>query len=179
MRPITYPTLCLLVAALAAPGPATAADYSAGSIKIADPWMPLPPKGSRVAGGYMALTNTGREPDTLVGGTAAIARRLEIHEMTMAGGMMRMRELKPGLVIKPGETVALKPGSYHIMLMDIHEEPRQDRPFKGTLVFEKAGTVEIEYTVEPFGTRAPGDGGQPTTRGGGSGSGSGAAKKVE
>ena len=61
-----------------------------------------------------------------------------------------------GLVIKPGETVVLRPGSFHLMLMDIKETPVLGKPFKGTLVFEKAGKVEVEFKVEPFGTRTPG-----------------------
>ncbi|HEX4891947.1 MAG TPA: copper chaperone PCu(A)C, partial [Hyphomicrobiaceae bacterium] len=62
----------------------------------------------------------------------------------------------PGLVIKPGETVVLRPGSFHLMLMDIKETPVLGKPFKGTLVFEKAGKVDVEFKVEPFGTRTPG-----------------------
>ena len=80
---------------------------------------------------------------------------------------MRMRELKPGLVIKPGETVILKPGSFHLMLFDLKERPVVGKPFKGTLVFEKAGKVDIEFKVEPFGTRVPGDGGQAAKAGSG------------
>jgi copper(I)-binding protein len=77
-----------------------------------------------------------------------------------------MRELKPGLVIKPGETITLKPGSFHVMFMDLKEPIKTGSTFKGTLVFEKAGTIEIEYAIEPFGTRTPGDGGQPMPHGG-------------
>jgi len=91
--------------------------------------------------------------------------------MAMDGGVMRMRELKPGLVIKPGETVVLRPGSFHLMLMDMKQRPEVGKPFKGTLVFEKAGTIEIEYKVEPFGTRSPGDTRQPGDVGKGSGAG--------
>ena len=109
----------------------------------------------------MSVTNTGTEADTLVGGSALISRTLEIHEMAMTDGVMKMRELKPGLVIKPGETIVLKSGSFHVMFMELKEPIAVGKPIKGTLIFEKAGTVEIEYRVEPFGTRVPGDGGQP------------------
>jgi copper(I)-binding protein len=86
--------------------------------------------------------------------------------MTIVGGVMKMRELKPGLVIKPGESVVLKPGSYHLMFLDLAASPKTGQPIKGTLVFEKAGKVEIEYKVEPFGTRVPGDGGQQLPKAG-------------
>lgn len=144
---------------------ADAKDYTVGAIKISTPWTRVTPPASTVAGGFMTITNTGTTPDTLVGGTAAISARLEVHEMALDGGIMKMRELKPGLVIKPGETVVLKPGSFHVMFMDLKEPIASGKTFKGSLVFEKAGTIEIEYKIEPFGTREPGDGGQPMPAG--------------
>ena len=146
---------------LAASGVALAQDYAIGKIKVSQVWTRVTPPASKVAGGFMTITNTGTEPDTLTGGTALIAARLEVHEMAIDGGVMKMRELRPGLVIKPGETVTLKPGSFHVMFMDLKEPLAQGKSIKGTLVFQKAGTIEIEYKVEPFGTRVPGDGGQP------------------
>jgi len=151
----------LALALLAPPGMAVAQDYTIGSIKVGQAWTREVPPASKVAGGFMTITNTGSEPDTLIGGSASLAGKFEVHEMTMANGIMKMRELKPGLIIKPGETVVLKPGSFHVMLMDLKALPKKGSPIKGTLVFAKAGKVEIEYKVEPFGTRVPGDGGQP------------------
>jgi copper(I)-binding protein len=67
----------------------------------------------------MKITNTGKVPDRLVGGTLDHARRFEVHEMTMVDNVMRMRPLSVGLEVRPGETVELKPGSYHIMGVDL------------------------------------------------------------
>jgi copper(I)-binding protein len=134
-------------------GAAQAHEYQLGNLKIAHPWARATPKGATVAGGYLKITNTGTTPDRLVGGSAAFAGRFEIHEMSMANGVMQMRHLPQGLVIKPGETVELKPGSFHLMFMQLKEPLAKDqkpRP-KGTLVFEKAGTVEVEYAVEAVG----------------------------
>ena len=167
--------MLLAVLALAAgliPLPAAAQEFSVGTLRISQVWSPVPPDGARVAGAYMTITNTGSEPDTLVGGTAAVAGRIEVHEMAVQDGVMRMRELKPGLVIKPGETVVLRPGSFHLMLMDMKDRPAAGQTFTGTLVFEKAGTLQVIYKVEPFGTRTPGDGGQ-AAKAGQKGSGSG------
>jgi copper(I)-binding protein len=66
-----------------------------------------------------------------------------------------MRALPAGLEIKPGETVELKPGSFHMMFMDLKQPLAQGQSVKGTLVFEKAGTIEIEYLVAPIGAPAP------------------------
>lgn len=131
--------------------PALAADYSKGSIKISQPWTRVTPSGAQVAGAYMTLTNSGKTTDRLIGGSASIAGRLEVHQMSMTDGVMRMRRLEKGLEIKPGETVVLKPGSYHVMLLGLKEQVQQGKPVKGTLVFEKAGKVEIEYAIAPLG----------------------------
>jgi hypothetical protein len=150
---------------------ALAREYAAGSIKVSQVWARVPPAGAKVAGGFMTLTNTGKEADRLIGGTALVAGRFEVHEMRMSDGIMKMRELKDGLEIKPGETVALKPGSYHIMLMDLKAPLVAGTPFKGTLVFAKGGTIEIEFQVAPLGAKTiDGDGGHAKEPGGGHGS---------
>jgi hypothetical protein len=130
---------------------ASAHDYKAGSIEIKHPWARATPKGSEVAGGYMTLINTGSESDRLIGGSNAVARKFEIHEMSMDGGVMKMRPLPKGLEIKPGQTVELKPGSYHVMFVGLKQPFEQGKRVKGTLQFEKAGTVEVEYAVEAIG----------------------------
>lgn len=127
-----------------------------GNLVIEAPWTRATPQGARVAGGYMKITNTGREADRLTGGSFPLAGRFEVHEMAVANGVMTMRELVRGLEIGPGQTVELKPGGFHVMFMQLREPVREGAAVKGTLVFEKAGTVEIEYRVAPIGARAPG-----------------------
>ncbi len=160
--------------------PAFASEYMAGSIKILQPWTRQTPAAAKVAGGFMTLVNTGTSADRLIGGTIDNAARFEVHEMSVAEGVMRMRQLQSGLEIKPGATVVLKPGSYHVMFLDLRSAPAAGKRLKGTLVFEKAGTIDVEYEVEPAGastSRGSGHGGAATTgHGSGSGSGSGAMK---
>jgi copper(I)-binding protein len=137
---------------------ASAHEYTVGAIKIDHPWARATPKGAKVGGAYMTLTNTGKEPDRLTGGTAVIAGKLELHEMITAGGIMKMRALAKGIEIGPGQTVALKPGSYHLMLIDLKEPLVKGQKIKGTLVFEKAGSVEVEYVIEAMGADTEGHG---------------------
>ena len=132
--------------------------YKAGSLSIEAPWTRATPGGAQVAGGFMKITNSGSEADRLVGGSVPFAGRFEVHEMAMDGGVMKMRETK-GLEIKPGQTVELKPGGYHVMFMGLKQGPKEGQTIKGTLMFEKAGTVEIEYRVAPIGAAAPAGGG--------------------
>jgi copper(I)-binding protein len=79
----------------------------------------------------------------------------------MVDHVMKMRPLAQGLEIKPGATVELKPGGFHIMGIDLHAGYSQGDVVKGTLVFEKAGTVAIEYRVGPIGGSMPHAGHQP------------------
>jgi periplasmic copper chaperone A len=134
---------------------ALAEDYSIGTLQIGNPWTRATPKGSTVAGGYMKITNKGSAPDRSVGGSAAVAGRFEVHSMVMEQGVTKMRPVSGGLEIKPGETVDLKPGSMHVMLMGLKQPLEKGQKVKGTLEFEKAGKVEIEYAVEALGVSAP------------------------
>jgi periplasmic copper chaperone A len=149
----------LLAAVLAfAAGAASAHDYKAGSLEIQHPWSRATPKGATVAGGYLKIVNNGTTPDRLIGGSTAAAPKFEIHEMSMDGGVMKMRALPKGIEIKPGQTVELKPGGYHLMFVGITAPLEQGKRVKGTLEFEKAGKIEVEYAVEAIGSTPKGGG---------------------
>jgi copper(I)-binding protein len=154
---LTALALCIgLQAAHAQHGAKAAAPtFKAGDIVIETPWLRATPQGAKVAGGYMRITNNGKAPDRLLGGTLDGAGRFEVHEMTMVGTVMQMRPLPNGLEIKAGQTVELRPGGYHIMGMDLQGGYVQGQTVKGTLGFEKAGTVSVEYQVAPIGAPAP------------------------
>ncbi len=141
--------------------PACADDYKLGTLQIAGPWTRATPKGSPVGGGYLKITNTGTAPDRLLAGTSNVADRFEIHEMSMDGGVMKMRPLAGGIEIKPGETVELKPGGLHVMFVGLKKQLQQGERVKGTLLFEKAGKVDIEYQVAPLGAQSATGGGAP------------------
>jgi len=144
------PALLFALVSLAA-SPAEAETYTTGSIEVSNPWMRATPRGADVAGAYMTVVNNGTEPDRLIGGSTANAGKFEIHESAMEGGVMKMRPLPKGIEIKPGETVELKPGSYHLMFVGLKAPFEKGKRVKGTLQFEKAGTVEVEYAIEAAG----------------------------
>ena len=150
------PKVLLLAAVLMlTAGPGIAETYKAGAIQIEQPWARATPKGATIGAGYMKITNTGTEPDRLVGGSVAFAQRVEVHSMTMEQGVMKMREVKDGLEIKPGETVELKPGGYHMMFVGLKQPLKQGEDLTVTLKFAKAGTVEVKYPVEAVGAGGP------------------------
>ena len=144
-----------VVLGLALGGAADAQQYKAGGLVIEQPWMRATPGGAKVAGGFLTIVNTGGEADRLVGGTMPRAGRFEVHEMKMEDGVMKMRELKGGLEIAPGQKVELKPGGYHVMFTDLTAPLKQGEMVKGQLRFEKAGTVDIEFKVEGVGAQGP------------------------
>jgi periplasmic copper chaperone A len=136
-------------------GIAAAETYSAGGLQISNPWVRATPKGATVGAGYLTITNKGAESDRLIGGSAAPASRFEVHTTVIENGVARMRPVS-GLEIKPGETVELSPGGMHVMFVGLKQPLQQGQTVKGTLVFEKAGTVAIEFAVEAVGSPAGG-----------------------
>lgn len=139
-------------------GATFAHDYKAGALKIGHPWSRATPGGAKVGGGYLVIENTGSTADKLIAVSApTIAGRTEMHEMATTNGVMTMRPLDSGIEIAPGAKVEFKPGGYHIMFMELKQPLKQDERVKGTLTFEKAGTVEVEFKVEAVGARGGAD----------------------
>src|SRR5215207_1847473 len=136
-------------------GAASAENFSAGSVEINNPWIRATPRGAGVAGAYMTIVNKGVEAERLIGGSIAGVSRFEVHQMVMDGSVAKMRPVEGGLEIKPGESVALTPNSIHVMLIGLKQPFQQRQHVKGTLMFEKAGKVDVEFTVESMGASAP------------------------
>lgn len=122
--------------------------YQAGPLKIGHPWSRATPAGAKVGGGYLSIENTGSTSDRLVSISVPFAGRAEIHEMAMKDGIMTMRPLEKGVEVLPGAKVEFKPGGYHIMFMDLKQQLKQGESMKGTLTFEKAGSVDVEFKVD-------------------------------
>ncbi len=128
--------------------PAMAHDYKVGDLEIGHPYARATPPNAPVSAGYMTIRNTGTEPDRLVGGSADFAGMVQIHEMTMDGDVMKMREIEGGLEIPPGGEVVLEPGGYHVMFMKLVEQLKEGKTRKATLEFQKAGSIEVELPVQ-------------------------------
>ena len=133
---------------LASGAVASAHDYTVGSLHIVHPWARATPKGASVGGGYMTITNNGTAPDRLIGGSSPVANQIEVHEIVDVDGMAKTRPVANGIEIKPGKTVELKPGALRIVMLGLKEPLKLGQKIKGTLVFEKAGPVEVVYNVE-------------------------------
>lgn len=136
-------------------GPATAQEYRSGSIAIGNPWSRATPPSAQVGGGYFSITNSGAEDDRLISVRSAVARRVEVHEMKMDGSIMRMRQVEGGLAIPAKATVNLESGGYHLMFIDLVTGFVKGAKIPATLVFEKAGEIDVILEVLALGAKPP------------------------
>jgi copper(I)-binding protein len=139
--------LAALIAFAFATTAASAAEYSLGDLVIANPVARATPPNAPVSGGYMTIRNNGSQADRLVAASADFAGMTQIHEMTMDGDVMKMREIEGGLEIPPGEEVVLKSGGLHIMFMKLGEQLAKGEKRDVTLTFETAGEITVEFEV--------------------------------
>ena len=164
MRQIMRTLGCVASLAIFLAAPLRAEDVKVGNLVITQAWSRATPGGAKVGGGYLTISNEGSTPDRLIGGSADVAGKLQVHEMAMSNGVMTMRPLDQGLVIEPGKTVKLSPGGIHLMLLDLKAPLKQGEKIPVTLEFEKAGKVSLSLDVQGIGAQGPatssGSGGQ-------------------
>jgi copper(I)-binding protein len=144
-----------LLAAFLIAGSALAQSYKLGALEIVQPWARATPPSAPAGGGFLKITNTGTTPDRLVSASSPAAGLTQIHEMKMDGSVMRMREVEKGVEIPPGGSVTLAPGGVHLMMMQLKGPLTQGSKVPVTLVFEKAGKIDVELSVESMGAQAP------------------------
>jgi hypothetical protein len=132
-----------------------AAPARAGGIEVKEPWTRATVFGASVAAGFLTIEDKGNQADRLTGASADVAQKVEIHEMSMEDGVMKMRALPDGIEIKPGETVTLKPGGVHLMMFGLKEKLVPGSMVRVTLNFAKAGAIRVELPVQNVGATAP------------------------
>ena len=123
-------------------------EMKVGDLTLVHPWARATAPGAPVSGGYMKIANAGSGPDYLVGGSADFAEKVEIHEMTMDGDVMKMRPVEGGLEIPAGGELELKPSGYHVMFIGMKKQLLPGTMEHAQLVFKNAGPVEVEFSVE-------------------------------
>jgi copper(I)-binding protein len=114
---------------------------------VVEPWIRTPPSTAPTAAAYLTIVNRGRIADRLVSASSLLARAIQIHEMSMAGGMMRMRELSGGVAIGPGQTRQLAPAGEHLMMVNPTRAFHSGEKVPITLTFARAGRVTAEFEV--------------------------------
>jgi copper(I)-binding protein len=117
-------------------------------LRIEHPYARPTPPGARTGGAYLMIDNRGNEPDRLLRVATPAAGAAEIHSMTMEGNVMRMRAVA-AVEIPAHATTALKPGGYHVMLMDLKQPLVAGETIPLSLTFAKAGRIDVTARVEP------------------------------
>ena len=156
LRPFAL-TVALLVAIVQVTlafvaAPVAAQDYRLKSLRIDHAFARATPPGARSGGVFLTVENTGRVPDRLLGVSSPVARTVELHDMTLHGGVMQMRAVST-VEVKPGDKLELKPGGYHAMLSDLTQPLTVGDRFPLTLTFQHAGAIEVSVRVEAMGAK--------------------------
>ncbi|MDP2135569.1 MAG: copper chaperone PCu(A)C [Sulfuritalea sp.] len=120
-------------------------------VTVKDPWVRATVAAQKATGAFMQITSA--QDARLVEASSPVAGVVEVHEMTMEKDVMKMRAIK-GLDLPAGKTVELKPGGYHVMLMDLKQQMKEGDTVPVTLVVEgkdkKRSTLEVKAPVRPL-----------------------------
>ena len=145
----------LTLIALLLPGAAPAHEFTLGDITVEHPAIFETPVNAPVAGGYMTIVNEGPE-DRLIAVRAdpGIAGTIQLHEMSMSDGIMRMGAVEGGIPLPSGTTVVLEQGGLHVMFMRLGGRLTDGDEVPATLVFEEAGELDVIFEVEKRGARS-------------------------
>ena len=143
-------TLSLLLSLAMLAPLVSAHEYQHGALTIDHPWSRPTPPGTPMGVGYLSISNGGQAPVILVGASTPRAERVSIHETSMHEGVMRMQPVSGGLTIPAGETVELKPHSFHLMLEQLTAPLQEAERIPLTLRFEGAESITVELNVEPL-----------------------------
>jgi hypothetical protein len=134
-------------------GVASAQEFTGKDVVVSRPWARATPGGATVGGAFLEIRTTG-QGDRLIGAASPAAGMVEIHNHIMENGVAKMRRVE-AIAIKGGTSVVLKPGGYHVMLMDLKQPLKEGDTLKLTLQFERAGDIEVAAKVEAIGSKGP------------------------
>jgi copper(I)-binding protein len=124
-----------------------------GQLEIKTPWARATP--GHAENGAVYLTIISPTADRLTAASSPVAKKVELHTMSMQGGVMKMRPLA-AIVIPAGQPVTLSPGGIHMMLEGLTQPLREGQPFPLTLSFDHAGPQQVTVAIEKAGAMGPG-----------------------
>jgi len=138
-------TIKTLLAALSLASGAAAWAQASAPVTAHAAWARASVQGQRASGAFMTLE--AKEPLTLVGANSPVAARAELHEMKMEGDVMRMREID-SVRLEAGKPLQLKPGGYHLMLMDLKAPLAPNTSIPITLTFRTAAGEQRQLALQ-------------------------------
>jgi hypothetical protein len=134
---------------------ALAGDAKVGDITVEGPWARASAGRAMAGAAFMTLNNAGATNDRLIGVSAGVSDKAELHTHIREGDIMRMRPVE-AIDVRAGGVATLQPGGNHVMFMGLHEPLKEGETFPLTLTFEKAGEVTVEVMVMGAGSMGPG-----------------------
>lgn len=152
---IHHRLLVAVTAAAVAATPIVAAPSRVGTITVSGAWSRETAAGQTAGGGFVTLANSGAREDRLVSAASPVAAEVQLHTMSMDGGIMRMRQVTAGIPVPARGKLELRPGSFHIMFIGLKRPLHQGERIPVTLHFQRAGRVTIQFAVQPVGATGP------------------------
>ncbi len=147
LKAFKYTYILALMVSLFSVVPSFASEYKKESIIVESPWVRAKAPGAKVIGGYAHIINNGDKDEYLVGVHSPISKKIQLHEMKTVNNVMTMRALRKPILIKAHSDFTLKPGSYHIMFMNVKDPVVKDSKFPATFLFQGVGSVDVEFAV--------------------------------
>lgn len=143
-------------AAVALVAPTIVLAQGTSALRIEQPYARATAATARAGGAYMTIVNGGATADRLLRAESAVAARVELHTVIKDGDVMRMRQV-PGIDVPANGKAMLAPGGFHVMLMELKAPLKAGESAAITLVFEKAGRVDVAVPILPLGTAPAGE----------------------
>lgn len=149
----TAPLIAAIILALSA-GAAGGHEFKAGTVTVAHPWARATVTGTKMGAVFLEIKASPERADRLIGGKTDAAEKVELHNHVMENGIAKMRSV-PGVDIPAGKSVVLNPRGYHMMLIGLKSPLKEGDILPLTLLFERAGEVTIEASIEPINAMGP------------------------
>lgn len=153
IRPVAIAAFILAMASAAAVS--QTAEYTLESLSVLQPWTRATAPSQKAGGVFLRIDNSGDQPDRLIAVESDMADVTSLHATIRDGDVMKMRAVEGGVEVPANGHVDLMPGGTHVMLIGLRERLVKDTTIPLTLVFERAGRLQINAVVEAAGSRGP------------------------
>lgn len=155
MKPFkSFACVAAAIALSAGFGPGALAQAPAQNLSVSDPYVRAPAPNATVTGAFMLIKNGGKDERKLVRAESAAAKVTELHNHVNEGGVMKMRPVGD-IAVRAGGEAVLKPGSFHVMLIDLRQPLKEGDVVPITLGFDDGSSLKVEAPVKKLPTTMP------------------------
>ncbi len=134
---------------------AQAHEHTKGPLTVVHPWSRATAPSQKAGGVFLKIKNASDQPDRLIGVESDLSEVVSLHAMIRDGDVMKMRPVDGGVEVPANGEAVLAPGGIHVMLIGLREQLIKETTIPLTLIFERAGRIEIDAVVESAGSRGP------------------------